>query len=81
MFISVDFPEPETPVIQLKSPHGKRRVTFFRLFPEASSISMNLFSLMSLRFLGVIIFLSPLRNCPVIDSGLVKKRLVLRGGD
>ena len=33
--MSVDFPLPETPVTQVKSPIGRFKVIFFKLLPEA----------------------------------------------
>ena len=36
-FIKVDFPEPETPVIETKSPNGISTSISLRLFSDASS--------------------------------------------
>ena len=38
LFISVDLPEPETPVIQVRTPTGIDRSTFFKLLPLAPEI-------------------------------------------
>ena len=38
----MDFPEPETPVTQVKGPNGIFKLTFFKLFPVAPLISRNL---------------------------------------
>ena len=40
-FIKVDFPEPETPVIQVNTTSGILRFSFFKLFCVASSISID----------------------------------------
>ena len=42
--MSVDFPEPETPVIQVKTPTGSSSVTSFKLFPVAP-INLKTFDL------------------------------------
>ena len=39
--ISEDLPEPDTPVMQVKVPSGKRALTSFRLFIVAPSISSH----------------------------------------
>ena len=40
-FINVDFPEPDTPVIQVNTPSGIFTFMFFRLFCSAPTISMD----------------------------------------
>ena len=57
--IKVDFPLPETPVTQVKVPTGIFRLTFFRLFPLAPLISINLPFFANLRFLGTAIYFFP----------------------
>ena len=68
LFISVDFPDPETPVMQVNKPMGIIRSTFFKLLPEAPFSVINFFSLYLERLIGTDIFSLPLRNLPVNDS-------------
>ena len=65
-FINVDFPEPDTPVTQIKFPSGNLTVTFFRLCSVAPTIS-KYFPVKFLRFLGTAICILPLRYFPVIE--------------
>ena len=65
--INVDFPLPETPVIQVKSPTGNFKFTPFKLFPSALIISRKPL-LGSCRLVGIKIFFSPERYCPVSES-------------
>ena len=48
----VDFPLPDTPVIQVKVPKGIFKFTFFKLFPQAPVISKNLPFFADLLFFG-----------------------------
>ncbi|CNV10409.1 Uncharacterised protein [Salmonella enterica subsp. enterica serovar Bovismorbificans] len=67
--ISVDLPEPETPVIQVNSPTGSVRVTSFRLLPRAP-VSLSTFSgFAGTRCFGTSILRLPLMYWPVSDSG------------
>ena len=59
--IKVDFPLPETPVTQVKVPTGIFKLTFFKLFPVAPLISINLPFFAVLRFLGIEINFLPER--------------------
>ena len=52
--IKVDLPLPETPVTQVKVPTGIFKLTFFKLFPVAPLISINLPFLAVLLFLGMV---------------------------
>src|SRR5687767_5860334 len=65
-FIRVDFPLPETPVIQVNVPSGISNVTFLRLLPDAFSRTMLLPFPFLLDF-GNDISCSPERNFAVID--------------
>ena len=67
--ISVDLPEPETPVMQVNRPTGSVSVTSFRLLPRAP-VSFSTFSgFAGTRFFGTSILRLPLMYCPVNDSG------------
>ena len=57
--IKVDFPLPETPVTQVKVPTGIFKFTFFKLFPLAPLISINLPFFANLRFFGMAIYFFP----------------------
>jgi len=59
-FTSVDFPEPDTPVIHVKTPSGIFTSIFFRLFCSAPKISID-FPFDFLLFLGTEIFFLPLK--------------------
>ena len=63
--IKVDFPLPDTPVIQVKVPKGIFTSIFFRLFSSAPTIVKN-FLFPFLLFVGMSIFNFPLRYFPVI---------------
>ena len=66
-FISVDLPDPETPVITLSLFNGNVTVIFLRLCSEASITVSDLPSYSFL--LSVFIFFSPDKYCPVRDFG------------
>ena len=51
--MSVDFPLPETPVTQVNVPTGIFKLTFFKLFPLAPLISINLPFFADLLFFGI----------------------------
>ena len=57
--MSEDLPEPDTPVIQVKTPMGIFAFTFCKLFSDASMISINLSGFLVL--LEKLIFLVPER--------------------
>jgi flagellar basal body rod protein FlgG len=61
------FPEPETPVTQVKTPRGTFTLIFLRLFSSAPIIDKVL-PLPVLLLSGTGIFLSPERYLPVIES-------------
>ena len=61
------FPLPETPVMHVKVPSGRVKVTFFKLFPEAPE-SMSFFRDPLRRFLGILILFAPVRYLAVSDS-------------
>ena len=52
-FISVDLPEPDTPVTQVNVPKGILRFTFFKLLPVAPKISKYLPFFAVLLLLGI----------------------------
>ena len=64
--INVDFPLPETPVMQVKLPVGILRFTLFKLFPVAPLISTNLPFLARRLFFGISIIFLFERYWPVI---------------
>ena len=67
--ISVDLPEPDTPVIAVNRPDGISRSTFLRLLPRAPfSLSISL-RLGTWRFAGTSIRFLPDRYCPVSERG------------
>ena len=68
-FISVLFPEPETPVIHTNLPNGIFTFRFLRLFSLAFIISINS-PFPSLTVSGTSIVLFPLKYIPVIEFGL-----------
>ena len=51
--INVDLPLPDTPVTQVNVPTGIFKLTFFKLFPLAPLISINLPFFAVLLFLGI----------------------------
>lgn len=55
--MSVDLPEPETPVIQVKRPTGNFNVTFFKLLPVAPMSSTCFLGSALTRSFGTGIFL------------------------
>ena len=65
---SVDLPEPETPVTQVKTPSGMRTSMFLRLCSRAPRTSSSPVGLR--RCAGTAIFRAPERNCPVREFGL-----------
>ena len=68
-FISVDLPDPDTPVIQVNTPTGISKLTLFRLLPYAELILSQLLDVF--RLLGTKIFSRPLIYSPVNDFGLL----------
>ena len=70
-FTSVDLPEPETPVTQVKSPSGNSASTFLRLLPVAPITLMTRFGSRGVRSPGSAIFVRPERYLPVSESGWV----------
>ena len=54
--MSVDLPEPETPVTQVKLPKGIFKFTLFKIFPVAQVISKSLPFFASLLFFGICVF-------------------------
>ena len=69
--MSVDLPEPDTPVIQVIKPNGIFKSTFFKLLPVAPNSSSHL-SLVAWRSLGISILRTPDKNWPVTESLLAK---------
>ncbi|MCY1310056.1 hypothetical protein D9M70_602120 [compost metagenome] len=69
LLISVDLPEPETPVMQVNRPTGSSRLTFCRLLPRAPLSLSRVFLLRAVRLAGTAIFLRPERYLPVSESG------------
>ncbi|MCY1435853.1 hypothetical protein D9M71_519610 [compost metagenome] len=69
LLISVDLPEPDTPVTQVNSPTGSSRLTLCRLLPRAPFSLSSVFRLRGVRLAGTAIFLRPDRYLPVSESG------------
>ncbi|MNZ82476.1 hypothetical protein D3C78_1011740 [compost metagenome] len=69
LLISVDLPEPDTPVTQVSRPIGTSRSTFCRLLPRAPLSLSCSFLLRGVRLAGTTIFLRPDRYLPVSESG------------
>ena len=67
--ISVDFPDPLTPVIATNSPSGTSRVTLRRLCSRAPSTRSVRRTSRARRTAGISIRLRPERYCAVIDFG------------
>jgi hypothetical protein len=67
--ISVDFPDPETPVTHTSTPTGRSTVTFFRLFPVAPLIVSIRSGSGLFRRAGKGICRRPARYCPVSECG------------
>jgi len=67
--ISVDFPEPLTPVTETKTPSGTLTSISFKLFSFAPLIVSLRFRSTGLRTDGISIALRPERYAPVIDYG------------
>jgi hypothetical protein len=67
--MSVDFPEPDTPVIATKSPSGISTSTLRRLCSRALWMRIVFRGSTCRRSSGIAIFISPLRYLPVIDCG------------
>ena len=65
--MSVDLPEPDTPVTHVINPTGIVRFTFFRLFPAAPFNSITCIELKGVRCSGTSINCLPDRYCPVND--------------
>ena len=63
--MSVDFPDPLTPVTTISVPRGKSMSTFFRLLPDAPFIVI-FFPLPFLLFSGMVMLRVPLRYSPVM---------------
>ena len=65
---NVDFPEPLTPVTQVKVPMGMRAVMFWRLFSVQPTTSIQPFSLEGFkRFFGIGTVNSPVRYLAVSE--------------
>ncbi|MNO85974.1 hypothetical protein D3C76_773600 [compost metagenome] len=69
LLISVDLPEPDTPVTQVSRPIGISRSTFCRLLPRAPLSFSESFLSRGVRLAGTAIFLRPDRYLPVSESG------------
>ena len=69
---SEDFPEPDTPVTQVKVPNGIEAVTFFKLFSDAPT-TVKKFPFPERRFSGSAIFRFPLKYCPVSERSQFKR--------
>ena len=67
--MSVDLPEPDTPVTQTNRPTGSSRVTFFRLLPRAPITAQRPLGLRRWRIAGIAIVRLPDRYWPVSESG------------
>ncbi len=68
--ISVDLPEPDTPVTQTKRPTGISTVTSLRLLPRAPTTRRLFAASRRWRRAGTAIDLRPERYCPVSEAGL-----------
>lgn len=68
LLIRVDLPEPDTPVTHTNKPTGKLKVTFFRLLPEAPSITNQRLFFGFVRLSGNAIINFPERYLPVSES-------------
>src|SRR6185295_6136666 len=66
-FTSVDLPEPETPVTQVRSPTGTVNVTPFRLLPRAPDTRNHCSGCGGWRVSGRGIWRWPVRYCPVSE--------------
>ncbi|MNR01831.1 hypothetical protein D3C85_1176530 [compost metagenome] len=69
LLISVDLPEPDTPVTQVSRPIGISRSTLRRLLPRAPLSDSVSFLLRGVRLAGTSIFTRPDRYLPVSESG------------
>ena len=67
--MSVDFPEPDTPVTQVNKPTGISKFTFFKLLPDAPLSFSHFFLSSAVRFLGISILSAPDKNFPVMEFG------------
>ena len=67
--MSVDLPEPETPVTQVINPNGNSAVTFFRLLAVAPTTRSMRFGSGTCLKPGISMRRRPLKYCPVMDSG------------
>ena len=70
--VSVDLPEPETPVTQVRRPMGISAVTFCRLFSVAPTMRIVLPFSGARRLVGSGICRVPERYCPVRLLGLAR---------
>src|SRR5512139_2970392 len=68
--ISVDLPEPETPVTHTSRPTGRSRVTSFRLLPLAPVMRSMRSGSGLVYFRGALMLRRPVRYSPVNDAGL-----------
>jgi len=67
--ISVDLPDPDTPVTAVNSPAGMSKSTFLRLLPVAPRSFSSIFGFGLCRVFGTSIFFLPLRYWPVTERG------------
>ena len=68
--ISVDFPDPDTPVTQVNRPKGISTLRDFKLLPDAPLI-FSAWLTLGVRKLGTGIRRRPLRYCPVSEPALL----------
>ncbi|MNL61530.1 hypothetical protein D3C87_1854700 [compost metagenome] len=69
LLISVDLPEPDTPVTQVSRPIGMSRSTSRKLLPRAPLSDSDNFLLRGVRLAGTAIFTRPDKYLPVSESG------------
>ncbi len=69
-FTKLLFPDPDTPVMQIKVPKGMLRLRFLRLFSLAPCI-LICFPIPKRLPLGITIFFFPSKYCPVIDLSVL----------
>ena len=76
--MSEDLPEPETPVIQVKTPTGIFAFTCCKLFSHASIISINLLGFLAVLGKSIFHYSEPIYNALFVDPlkflriGLIK---------
>ena len=70
LLISVDLPEPDTPVTQVIRPTGISRLTLCKLLPQAPLRRSHLSFCGGLRLAGMGILTLPERYLPVSEAGL-----------